>query len=102
MLGNILKLIRISKNMSLSQVSRKTNLKISLIEDMENGKAKLSLSTLNIFSDFYEIPVSKILLLNDFHERFMANDEKMLNDIKNYYSLKEEMEQLGKIMVKTK
>lgn len=103
MLGNTLKLIRIANDMSVSFVSRGTQLKISLIESIENGDTKVSLSTLNIFSDFYKIPVSKILLLNDFHERFLVSEERMIEDIKNYYSLIEEVNKTEKkIIVKVR
>jgi len=90
MLGNTLKQIRIANNMSYSYVSKKTDLRINFIKDIENGKAKISLSTLNIFSDFYRISVSKILLLNDFYERSLISEERMIEDIRTYYELSAE------------
>jgi len=94
MLGNTLKLIRISNNMSYSFVSKELNLKISLIKDIEADKTKLSLNTLNMFSDFYQIPVSKILLLNDFQERFLISEDRMIEDIKTYYEIKREQDNI--------
>jgi len=94
MLGNTLKLIRISNNMSYSFVAKELNLKISLIKDIEADKTKLSLNTLNMFSDFYQIPVSKILLLNDFQERFLISEDRMIEDIKTYYEIKREQDNI--------
>lgn len=94
MLGNTLRLIRISNCMSYNYVSSNLNLKISIIKDIENGKTNLSLTTLNKFSELYDIPVSKILLLNDFGERFMFTDERMIDDIQTYYQLKQEQDKI--------
>lgn len=99
MLGNTLKQIRIANNMSYSYVSKETNFKISFIKEIEDGTAKLSLSTLSEFSDFYQIPVSKILLLNDFQERCFVPDERMIDDIRTYYELQKEQNDI-KIKVK--
>lgn len=84
MLGNILKLVRISNDMTVITVSKGIGLMSSLINDIECGNAKISLSTLEMFSEFYNIPISRILLLNDFQEYFKVSDSKILEDIRNY------------------
>lgn len=101
MLGSTLKLIRIANELSLNKVSRKLNLRISLIKRIERNETKISLNTLYKFASFYQIPISKILILNDFQEHFNMTNERILEDIKNYYScINEDNEFTDKIKIK--
>ena len=92
MIGNVLKLIRIYNEMSISEVSRKTCLNPNLISKLENGKTKIYLKTLIKLSECYKIPISQILYLNDMKESFFIDNRKLINDIKLFYICKSEEE----------
>lgn len=85
MLGNTLRLIRIANNdMSVNYVAGQMKMPSRYIRRIESGQAKLSLSILTSFSDFYQIPISQILIFNDFKERLKVSDEEALEHIKRY------------------
>jgi len=55
-IGSNIKQIRISKKMKIVEIARKTNLSSSLISQIENNKAQLSLLSLTKIANALEIP----------------------------------------------
>lgn len=86
MLGNTLRLIRFANNnISINYVASQMNMTPRFIRRIESGQAKLSLSTLISFSNFYQIPISQILIFNDLKESLKVTDEEALEHIKRYF-----------------
>ena len=61
-LGEKLKAIRKNKHdLTLSEVSDKTNLSVSFLSDVERGRAKPSLATLETLAKFYNVSISELV-----------------------------------------
>ena len=87
MLGNTLKLIRTAnENMSINYVASKMELSPRYIKRVEAGITKISLSTLMRFSDFYQMPISQILVFNTLKESLKVTDVELKEYIKRYYA----------------
>lgn len=90
MLGYTLKLIRLYNNMSANLVATQTQLEPKYLLKIERCKVKLSLSSLAKFSEFYQMPISQILILNDMKEHFKLSDAKLWKDIERFYVTKQD------------
>lgn len=61
-LGDKLKAIRKLKfNLTLSEVSKRTNLSVSFLSDIERGRTNPSLATLNTLAKFYDVNTSELI-----------------------------------------
>jgi len=65
-LGEKLRAVRKNKyKLTLSEVSEKTNISVSFLSDIERGRTKPSLNTLEILAKFYKINISELVPDND-------------------------------------
>lgn len=85
MVGNILKLVRTYNDISIDCVALKLNLLPEEIKRIETNRNKIFLSSLEKFSEIYQMPISQILVLSDMQKHFSLDDYKILDDIKRYY-----------------
>ncbi|MDD5368532.1 MAG: helix-turn-helix transcriptional regulator [Anaerolineaceae bacterium] len=66
LLGEKLKALRKNKHgLTLSEVSEKANLSVSFLSDVERGRTKPSLDTLEKLANFYQVPMSELVEVND-------------------------------------
>jgi transcriptional regulator with XRE-family HTH domain len=59
-IGERLRYARKKRGIGLKDVSQATDLSVSFISDLERGKAKGSVDSLEVLSRFYEIPLSQL------------------------------------------
>ncbi len=86
MLGNILKIIRIANdNMSVKDAASKMGVSSSYITEIENGNKTPSLNTLRKFSIVYNIPVSRIVGLDEQEEDEKMSYQELLRNVLQYY-----------------
>ena len=90
MFGHTLKLIRLCNDMSVNAVALQMQIGFRRLNKIENGKTKISLSTLIRFSELYQMPISQILILNDMKEHFKISDSEMWEDIERFYVTKQD------------
>lgn len=62
MLNEALRLVRVYHDMSKADVARELGFSRSFITELEAGQKKVTLETLNRYSDYFEIPVSSLML----------------------------------------
>jgi transcriptional regulator with XRE-family HTH domain len=75
-LGEKLKAIRKNKlNLTLSEVAEKTNLSVSFLSDIERGRTKPSLATLETLARFYQVNISELV---DGQEKMPLRDNELL------------------------
>jgi transcriptional regulator with XRE-family HTH domain len=75
-LGEKLKAIRKNvHNLTLTEVSEKTNLSVSFLSDVERGRTKPSLASLETLAKFYEVTVSELI---GEQEKASLNDEDLM------------------------
>jgi len=89
MLNEALRLVRVYHDMSKAELARDLGLSRSFITELEAGSKKVTIDTLEKYAEFFEIPVSSLMLFAerndsaDFSERtrvFVANKAlKMLD-----------------------
>ena len=91
MIGNILKYIRICNDYSTKEVAIMMETTVSRISDIENNRKNVTLTTLNKFSNCYNIEISKILYLDELEQKGKTRKE-ILKEILEYYIEKEKIE----------
>jgi transcriptional regulator with XRE-family HTH domain len=75
-LGEKLKAVRKNKlNLTLSQVAEKTDLSVSFLSDVERGRTKPSLATLENLAKFYGVNLSELV---DNQEKTPLADDELL------------------------
>jgi transcriptional regulator with XRE-family HTH domain len=62
MINEALRLIRVYHDMSKAELARELGFSRSFITELEGGKKKVTLDTLERYSDYFDIPVSSIML----------------------------------------
>lgn len=72
-LGSELRRLRKSRRLTLANVGEVTGLSVSFLSDVERGRTKPSLDTLEKLADFYGVSVNEILLGTEFG---VSRDEK--------------------------
>ena len=65
-LGNELRRLRKHRRLTLVEVSKTTELSVSFLSDVERGRTKPSLDTLEKLAICYQVPVNDILKETDF------------------------------------
>ncbi len=80
-IGNVLKALRIAKNYSVTELSKKLNVSTSHICDMEANRRKPSLETLEKYSDALNISVSTLMYFNEEGKKHQYDHQKMLFQI---------------------
>ena len=88
-LGEILKLIRVTLDLKIKNVSIQIGLSQSFITDIERNQRKMSLSTLKKFASFYNIPVSKIMHFEEISQHGMNRNQVWIEICKYYVDLQE-------------
>ncbi|MEO3431972.1 helix-turn-helix transcriptional regulator [Inquilinus sp. CAU 1745] len=75
MLNEALRLVRVYHDMSKAELARELGFSRSFITELESGNKKVTLQTLERYSDYFSIPVSSLMLFAertsdaDFSER---------------------------------
>jgi transcriptional regulator with XRE-family HTH domain len=75
MLNEALRLVRVYHDMSKAELARELRFSRSFITELEGGNKKVTLDTLNRYSEYFDIPVSSLMLFAersrdaDFSER---------------------------------
>lgn len=62
MLNEALRLVRVYHDMSKAELARSLGFSRSFITELEGGSKKVTLETLHRYSDYFEIPVSSLML----------------------------------------
>lgn len=96
-LGSELRRLRKSRRLTLANVGEETGLSVSFLSDVERGRTKPSLDTLEKLADFYGVSVSEILLGTEFgvsrdEKEYPQGFQEFLHEIGG--SIDEEMEDL--------
>lgn len=75
MLNEALRLVRVYHDMSKAELARELGFSRSFVTELEGGKKKVTLDTLERYSEYFAIPVSSLMLFAertgdaDFSER---------------------------------
>lgn len=62
MLNEALRLVRVYHDMTKADLAREVGFARSFVTELESGKKKVTLETLQKYSDFFDIPVSSLML----------------------------------------
>ena len=62
MLNEALRLVRVYHDMTKAELARELNCSRSLITEIESGSKKVTIDTLDRYSNYFDIPMSSILL----------------------------------------
>lgn len=103
MIGRILRLIRETNNLSEELAAKEMGLKVEDIRKLESDLAEsLSIRTLRIIANFYDIPLFQILCLDEVSEETGLSDEDIIEAISIYYlqSFDNDLLDSKKIMIK--
>ena len=73
MIGELLRLIRVFNDLTLSELAKSLNASASYLSEIESGKKKPTLDFIKQFSNYFKIRPSTILF---FMEEMEANSEK--------------------------
>lgn len=71
MMNEALRLVRVYHDMSKSELARALGYSRSFITELEGGRKKVTLDTLQRYSDYFDIPMSSLML---FAERTQDSD----------------------------
>lgn len=96
-LGSKLRRFRKSRRLTLANVGEETGLSVSFLSDVERGRTKPSLDTLEKLADFYGVSVNEVLLDTEFggsrdEKEYPPGFQEFLHEIGG--SIDEEMEDL--------
>ncbi|RJQ45010.1 MAG: XRE family transcriptional regulator [Anaerolineaceae bacterium] len=81
-LGEKLKAIRKNRhNLTLSEVAGKTNLSVSFLSDVERGRTKPSLATLETLANFYAVNISE--LVDEQEKKPLADNDLLPQGLKD-------------------
>lgn len=78
-LANVLRILRIAEDLTISELSERSNLSSSYICDVESGKRRPSLDTLKKFADGLQIPYSTICVFDEEQSRYGYTYRKLLS-----------------------
>ena len=91
MIGYVLKLIRTAnENMTIREAADKIGIAQSFVTELENGNRNPSQKTLEKISLAYGIPISKILFLDERHDKENLSYQELLMIILHYYIFERE------------
>lgn len=62
MLNEALRLVRVYHDMSKAELARELGFSRSFITELESGNKKVTLDTLERYSDYFDIPASSLML----------------------------------------
>ena len=80
-LGNVLKLLRIAKEMSTKDLAEKMNVSSTYISEVESNNKNPSLEMLTKYSEALEVKKSTILYFDEVGEKNSYNYQKLLLEI---------------------
>ena len=80
-LGNVLKLLRIAKEMSTKELAEKMNVSSTYISEVESNNKNPSLEMLTKYSEALEVKKSTILYFDEVGEKNSYNYQKLLLEI---------------------
>jgi len=62
MLNEALRLVRVYHDMTKADLARELGFSRSFVTEMESGKKKVTIETLERYSEYFDIPVSSLML----------------------------------------
>ncbi len=80
-LGNVLKLLRIAKEMSTKELAEKMSVSSTYISEVESNNKNPSLEMLTKYSEALEVKKSTILYFDEVGEKNSYNYQKLLLEI---------------------
>lgn len=80
-LGNVLKLLRIAKEMSTKELAEKMNVSSTYISEVESNNKNPSLEMLTKYSEALDVKKSTILYFDEVGEKNCYNYQKLLLEI---------------------
>lgn len=94
MLSETLRCIRVAnENMKVKEVAKEIGISWSYISEIETNKKKVSLKTLKKLSSLYNIPLSKIMELDEYNDECTDfSFQKTLIKVLEYYIANNECE----------
>ena len=78
MIGEVLRVVRIANDMSIKEVSEKSSVSVSYLSDLERNKKKNpSINVLEKIGSVYDLKVSELFELDEYHESIIGLKEKL-------------------------
>lgn len=77
-LANVLRILRIAEDLTISELSERASLTSSYICDVESGKRRPSLDTLKKFAEGLQIPYSTICVFDEEQSQYGYSYRKLL------------------------
>lgn len=97
MLGETLRIVRVATgNIKQKEVANAVGVSRVYISEIEKGKSTPSLKLLTKLSEFYNIPLSQLLLIDDLAEKQSLTYQQTLIMVLDYYLSKETEEESEK------
>ena len=87
-IGEVLRLLRISYDLSISELSQKTKISKSYITEIEKGEKNPSDKILKNYSDGLEIPEETLkYLLNNYSKKYLSYQKLLIEILKRIAKL---------------
>lgn len=77
MLNHALKTLRQFEGMTQSELAQKLNISVSHLSEIETGKNTITLEMLNKYANYFEVPVSHLMLFSEQIENESLRSEKV-------------------------
>lgn len=94
MINETLKAFRIAnEDISLKDLSKKLDISSAYLSELESGKKKPSISILKKLATFYNIPLSKLVEIDEYNDSLINDDlsfQKTLYKVLKYYTDKDD------------
>ena len=76
--GEILKILRVSNDMTMSDVAKEINISLSFLSEVERGKKNISTQKLEDLLKLYKFSKDKMSKLMDFHHKLILDKKSEL------------------------
>ena len=77
MIGEVVKVTRVANDMTTKDLSEKSQVSKSYINEIEKGKKTPSNDILNKLSEGFNLDVENLLELNEYHDSLIGKKEKL-------------------------
>jgi transcriptional regulator with XRE-family HTH domain len=83
-LKDALRLVRIYGNLTLKQLSEKSNFSVSYLSELENGRRSISLKIVSVYASIFGLKQSDILSFAEDLEKDFSSQREILLKFSNY------------------
>lgn len=78
-IGDVLKALRLSNNLSIEEFSKEIGVPVKEIENYESGKGQVPVSIINTVVDFFGVSISDIINANMRSDKIAVNKQRVKN-----------------------